>query len=1332
MKLCRLSFLSAWLILPLLAQTESGFDKSSLAWRTALHFDPAAEAPLSSLIKLYQAGGKITELIGLYTQHLTQFPQDEGAKVVLARLFVETGDERAESFLTKSIAAHPQNALLLHTRAHWLGSKHDPRALEALDAAIALDQTSRRTQWLGELIKAAEGSGREDLITRRLTALAREKAFSPAQRLAWARRCLELGLNQSAEAPLVESDFSSLQGDEAVEARLVQSRVALVNGQRAEAATYAKAALDMLAADHWRRKEAMILRWQTADGAEQKRMLTDSEKAWKDTPSSETAALSHGDLLVTANQREEALQVWRAALKSLPQSRLIEERALELLDTLRQDEAMLTFLAERVKQQPERDELKLRRARTLLQLGRVDEGSRALDDLLAPVTPMQRVAALLQTARWLRSRNLFAEAALVLEGALKHDAQRWDVRKELAEVYVLLKKKPEMQRLFESAMPVDVATEVRMEVAQFLIAQKMWPEARRVLETQRPDFDALLLLAKVQAQSGDEAGAEKNLQQCRTLGDTEARYAAWLAAAWDRATEMETTSVFLDAERARLWPKEKETWDAVRLGKLSILAQQTMQSKVQADAEKLLRAALNDPSLPPAGKREMQRQLIAVLDGQKDQQKALETEIATALKEDDSADLRLRLALMYLDGQRPDLARKSLLQVQADKCLEATLIQRAVSAAQQLDMQAEGTAFAGRLVRLQPDERAHWIAWTSLLVQSGDETLLRTALREMRARAAAWKLSGQAQETLRRHLAASCWRTVSRVLAEPDSSHDTAWLCLSELEQTEHDPKRRLWTAWVRGTLALREGNETALAEAREALKTQNPWLDFPDGLSLSLPEARRLLEIPAPAPPAPSLNQVSYASPGKLSWIFTPKGTAQLQRWLLTPDGLRMMVQDSAGWLYSVDRTTGRLLWNRLSSGQPATVRVSRSGQEQVNYPSEWCLSDKHVCVLDETTLSCLSLSDAAIVWQVKTDAVVPGSQGCLTHVDGRVLWWRVALGRLDALDEVTGKLLWTCRIPPLANAPSSNVNHPVWLTSGIRADSKRVLVWGNGTAVVQVHDGALLWKVSASTTPISFPLELEEPKAASALTGRSLIVDGFGRGRSALAFRGGFNQVILANQLALPSYGYPGMYGSAQGSPWLLWGGDGERWLQGDGIWMLGQNITAARYSVLGLPVSTGLSHSTSSMSSALPVGTVGRALIVATETSVLKVLPEGQVDVLFSNAVQNNSPSKHPMPAVALDGHLLGVATVEKLSVINASSGSVLWESGWPKAAAPTLLKAREALSAWQGLRWRSRGVFLFDGQSRTLTVEWHALMAGGDFIMPVGTQALMCLSQGNPAE
>ena len=103
-------------------------------------------------------------------------------------------------------------------------------------------------------------------------------------------------------------------------------------------------------------------------------------------------------------------------------------------------------------------------------------------------------------------------------------------------------------------------------------------------------------------------------------------------------------------------------------------------------------------------------------------------------------------------------------------------------------------------MRLQPDEKAHWIAWTALLVESSDESVLRTALREMRFRAQAWKLTDSVQDTLRQHFAASCWRTVSRVLADDRAALDQVWICLSELDQMEHDPQRRLWAAWVRAS----------------------------------------------------------------------------------------------------------------------------------------------------------------------------------------------------------------------------------------------------------------------------------------------------------------------------------------------------------------------------------------------------------------------------------------------------------------------------------------------------------------------------------------------------
>ena len=98
-------------------------------------------------------------------------------------------------------------------------------------------------------------------------------------------------------------------------------------------------------------------------------------------------------------------------------------------------------------------------------------------------------------------------------------------------------------------------------------------------------------------------------------------------------------------------------------------------------------------------------------------------------------------------------------------------------------------------------------------------------------------------------LAASCWRSVGEVIGDPDRSVDEALLCLGELEQTEQQAQRRLWLAWARGMLALRSGDETSLADARAALSGKEEWVVFPDGLSLSLTEARRMLETVFPAP---------------------------------------------------------------------------------------------------------------------------------------------------------------------------------------------------------------------------------------------------------------------------------------------------------------------------------------------------------------------------------------------------------------------------------------------------------------------------------------------------
>ena len=63
---------------------------------------------------------------------------------------------------------------------------------------------------------------------------------------------------------------------------------------------------------------------------------------------------------------------------------------------------------------------------------------------------------------------------------------------------------------------------------------------------------------------------------------------------------------------------------------------------------------------------------------------------------------------------------------------------------------------------------------------------------------------------------------------------------------------------------------------------------------------------------------------------------------------------------------------------------------------------------------LPCWQFSIKVMSWsalsysrQVRVPAVPESVQGTLARVGGRVLWWRAALGRLDAYALATGKLL-------------------------------------------------------------------------------------------------------------------------------------------------------------------------------------------------------------------------------------------------------------------------------------------------------------------------------------
>lgn len=1328
------------------AQDVAPFEKTSEALRTALHFDPAADAPLRSLIAQYQQAGKITELVSLYETHLAQFPNDEGAKAVLGRLFVTLRDARADKFLDSAVATHPKNALLAFIRSQVLSARFAPGALEELDRAVALERgPSRRSLWLGELFKAAAAQQRDDLVATRLKALVTENSINATQRIHWARRALEYGLIKAADAVLEGFNPRDLQGEAGVDARFVMARVALANDRRAEAAQFANQLLDLLAADHWRRQEALALRWQTAaDDIERAKLLNEAALRVKTGASSEADALAYSDLLLASGRRMEALTNAVDAAVALPSSQLLEERVFDLSEQLHQHDRALAFLVDRLRQSPERTDLALRQARLLLTLGRTDEGLATMDAVLAKAGAAEQPSIVLQTARWLRSRNLLGEASQMLTSFLSRSPNRWDIRRELAEQLALLKRRDEVERLFEAPMPDDIAPELRMEVVQFLLSQNLWRQARRELEQwvdkRAADFDARILLAKVCALQGDHAAAAKALDQCRTLADTDARYAAWLNAAWTGADEQEKTIEFIQEERQRLAPKTSETWDAARLAKWSIFAEQTAQQNLLNEAERLVRDALASPALPPDSAAALQDLLIRVLSGQKERAKDLESEITKMLQipKAPQDDLRLRLALMYHGSQRRDLASRALELVDPAGCQDLGLISRAAAMARDLGLQEPATGLYERLVRLKPDERNPWLEWTTLLSQAGDEEGLRGALREIDALTAKWQLSAESQELVRRHLAASYWRSIARLLAaEPTRDADVLAL-LDEVERTELAPQRQLWAAWIRGMIARRSGSPTSLADIERTLAgSKQGWVDFPDGLSLSIHAATRVLrerKIPTnEAEPATAVVVAPMQSP-TMAWGFAADSGAALQRWEMTPNGKVALVMDARRTIYALDRPTGKVLWKRrivTSEGnQPSVAPVTNRGSdEQIAYPAEWAIANDHLCLLDDGVLVVWRLQDGALLWRAQAQGGARGTQGCIAIAGDSVLWWQPQAGVVDAFDLQSGRLCWTQRVPALSQPPKGSVNQPTWLAAGIDTDLDHALIWGNGAAVLAVKTGSILWRASATTTPIGFPLELRtEGETTSSATTPAIVSSissaPFNRGFSPNHRSAGGSRTLLANPLAVPSYGYPGMYGGQQTSPWLTWGTDGTRRLRGEGVWVISQQAGAVRYSAFGLPLAS-RSGGAFYGYAFNPVGFAGKGLILAGESTVVRALPDGTSLTLLSLPRIDNQPSAHPMPAVALQGTTVLIATRDMLRTQDAISGQILWEGKWGKEALSWCQEARDGLGRFQSMRWSTRGISFHDGQNRTLTVDWKALAADGDWIIPAGVTKLVCL-------
>ena len=921
------------------AAVPTDFDKRSLAFRTALHYDPTLDAPLAALVELYQGQNRIDELVNLYRSHLTQYPEDFGAKAVLARVLRKLNRPEFLTLVQAAVEAHPTAGFLQHLLYEALREAAAPGALTALSNAIDnAPRSDLADLWLDELLAAgAEGTGHElaeKHLAKRLAAVDQ----TAAQWLDLGKRMERFGF--AADAVKAAQKGLALKPDPEVmvDLELLAARSEAASGARNPAAVRLEGLLGRLGPDYWRRTEILRLRIMVAGGgAEREALLSSFREKYESSAPKEGLALEYAGLLEAAEHRRQAVAVLKQAATDLPQSIRLEQALIDLLDRLGDERTLLAFLRERTGTSSDRLDLRYRLVKMLYLEGH-KEAPEELASLLEKMDPAARPERLLDLGRFLARSGLHEEAAENLAGFLDTAPERLDVRRELAEEYLASENRPAGEKAVQAgiAQSAQAAVENFTDFVQFLIKKEFFVPAREALDARlarEPDnFDLRLLQAGVLSQIGDAAAAVTLHEESRMLADTAARYQQWLEAGLDMHTALDDVTDFFDREQSRLTEERSgaATPSSEWVERFFLLCDLAEHRELTDRVAQLLRNVLTVPSTPPKLQVAWKRLLVKALEKSAD--RAAETEqLLIGLVEQDPAkaeEYRLRRGLLYYGSQRPDLARGMLEKIDLKEIEDTELLQQALAALAEYGLGQQMRAALEKLTTKEPRNLAHWEKRLGVLAAVGDETGLREAIRGVLALTGV-PVSGESRESLRLHLVDSYWRSAAQFIGRGKitPASGTRVLELLDAVDREHPGKQdRLWSLWTRslvlGRLGDTTGRDAAFAELERLIAewrelhpdSGEPEIAFPDGLALSLAGARHLLEEGG------GFGENAYGQPGVVPEGEGPLGEVAV-RWAyevpdeativqVLPIAGAVVVLDNTGQVSLVDRATGRLRW--------------------------------------------------------------------------------------------------------------------------------------------------------------------------------------------------------------------------------------------------------------------------------------------------------------------------------------------------------------------------------------------------------------------------------------
>lgn len=1327
--------LAACLALPLQAQNGNGREDlaaKSLPLRTALHQDPTLAAPLERLLAMYRAAGRVDELVSMYRTHLAAYPADQKALTVLVRLLVATGSPEVAGAARSAVAAHPENPFLRYLLYGILRSDQNPAALDELDRAVEIETIPiRKRDWTQELVAAAVNEDRRELAEKNLRALAQLAPHSPEALLNAARIMQKYAFHQLALETLASAAKAQPSPELGVEIELAAASAEVGLGRSDDAAARLDRLASRLTADYWRRPE--ILRRRIAlvqSEAEREALIQSARKRAEAAPLDEAAALDLAQLLGGFDRRRSALEALVSAAERMPHSARLEKEVLELFDFLRDEHGREDFLAGRIKAQPDRKDLVLLHAKSLFLLGRGTEAEGEVEALLADLEPGERARQLIEVARFLRRSNLPSSAVPLFEKVLAADPARLDIRRELAETLQVLGYRRRARELFAERIPEDVQLENLLDMVQFMVKEEYLPEARRTLlprlERHPENLDIRMLLLSIEGRLGAEQRGRELILQSRRLADTPARYRLWLESAAAFHEAFDGADGFLEEEMARL-DQEPAEWTPNRLERRLAYAEVASKGALKAQVLSMLQNDL-DGEAPPEARARLRRRLLAVLEEDPAQAAALKDQLQALAQDDPDSvhECSARLALLHAKENRHDLAVPLLDGIDVDSIRDASLLGDLERLYAQFSRQDKVLRVLERITALDPTDRANWERWIAVLAASGNETRFRTAIRRLLAGVERMPLADETKVLLKAHLLDSYWRSIAEHVAGAQAANLPEMLVLIDSAQRIAGGRQDwLWLAWTRAFVLNRLGRsaerDEAVAEllrvaslpaepATEEAAPDAGRIYFPDGLSVSLEHARRMLTSTPEDKPAAAIEQPRGPMPPfRVKWAF---GTRGFNVTSVVPSGKGVLITDSSGTLSFLDTTTGKLVWEREGSTAAVTAPPPYSSSRysydpRGQRPSRPLVVGKDRFVVPSYgSIECFSLEDGRLLWRADVGPRSrPGTQtapadAAVFEYGGRLVAFDPGSNVVAAFDIATGKLLSEVELWPAEpqEVPAAN--------SGAALCGKRLFVYGAKAAVLNAESGEVEWAFDPAPVR-AFPVSLDEPQADAgtvvpATPAPSAMVSA---GRRAVVRSGGGGMIFsswapppLFAATPRPDVRYVShldsgfasspQQGTALVAPAVAWAALAHSRQARLGLLERDRVLLFDQSSLLTLPLGLPLAGRRTGFSGTF-VGVSGQTLCILQPAMLLFIdLRSGTTRgcPLAEISGGNNAARLQ----AAIDGPLVYVTGPRGITCVNARSGLRVFCCPWPDVAAP----AESSLASAQ-IYYGLHGLFVSSG-------------------------------------